>query len=94
MKSGSLSNETVYDEEYDRSQCGDNYATEIEGFDSAQANEAAQKTADDGADNADNDCDKHTSGVFARYNEFGKCARDQAEKNPGNYTHILEATSK
>ena len=77
LDSGSLGKKTVDDEQQNRANRCNEDAADIEGLNLSEADETAQKAAQDAADYADEDRDEKATGILARQEEFGEGTRDQ-----------------
>jgi len=74
----SFSEESINDQENDGADGGDENPAEVERLDLAETDEAAQKTADDRAGDANEDRDKDPAWVFTRHDEFCDSPGNQA----------------
>ena len=79
----SFPQQSINDQEDD----GDKNSTEVERLDLAEPDEAAQKTADDRASDADEDCDYDPAWVFPGHDELCDSPGNEAQKDPGEKSH-------
>ena len=83
----SFSQQSINDQEEDGADGGDENPTEVERFDLPKADEAAQKTANDRAGDADEDCDYDPAWVLPGHDELCDSPGNEAQKDPGENTH-------
>jgi len=84
---GSFSEQSINDQEDDGADGGDENPAEVERLDLPETDEAAQKTADDRAGDADEDRDKDPAWVFPGHDKLCESPGDEAQKDPGENAH-------
>jgi hypothetical protein len=77
----------IDDECQDGSGSRDEYPAKIKRLNFSEADEGSQKTANDSADDADENRDKNPTRVFARHDEFSECSGNETEEDPRNNAH-------
>ena len=83
----SFSQQSINDQEDDGAGGGDENSTEVERLNLPEPDEAAQKTADDRAGDADEDCDYDPAWVLPGHDELCDSPGNEAQKDPGENTH-------
>ena len=83
----SFSQQSINDQEEDGADGGDENPTEVKRLDLAETYEAAQKTADDRAGDADKDRDDNPAWVLPGHYELCDSPGNEAQKDPGENTH-------
>src|SRR5262249_47634708 len=83
----SFSEQSINDQEEDGADGSDENPAEVERLDLPETDEAAQKTADDRAGDADEDRDNDSARVLPGHNELCESPGNQAQKDPGENTH-------
>ena len=83
----SFSEQSINDQEDDGADGGDENPAEVERLDLPETDEAAQKTADDRAGDANEDRDKDPAWVFPGHDKLCESPGDEAQKNPGENAH-------
>ena len=86
----SFSQQSINDQEDDGAGGGDENSTEVERLNLPEPDEAAQKTADDRAGDADEDCDYDPAWVLPGHDELCDSPGNEAQKDPGENTHAGE----
>jgi hypothetical protein len=87
--SGSPAKEAVEDQQDDGSESGDNDAPQIERLNPAETDKATQEAAENRSDDPDEDSYDETAGVLTGNQKFSKSAGNQAEKDPGDNSHMV-----
>ena len=83
----SFSQQSINDQEDDGADGGDENSTKVERLNLPEPDEAAQKTADDRAGDADEDCDYDPGWVLPGHDELCDSPGNEAQKDPGEKTH-------
>jgi hypothetical protein len=83
----SFSEQSINDQEDDGADGGDENPAEVERFDLPETDEAAQKTADNRAGDANENRDKDPAWVFPGHDKLCESPGDEAQKNPGENAH-------
>ena len=78
----SFSQQSINDQEDDGAGGGDENSTEVERLNLPEPDEAAQKTADDRAGDADEDCDYDPAWVLPGHDELCDSPGNEAQKDP------------
>ena len=78
-----FSEQSINDQEDNGADGGDENPAEVERFDFPETNEAAQKTADNRAGDANENRDKDPAWVFPGHDKLCESPGDEAQKNPG-----------
>ena len=82
-----FSQQSINDQEDDGAEGGDENPAEVERLDLPETDEAAKKTADDRAGDANEDRDKEPAWVFPGHDKLCESPGDEAQKNPGENAH-------
>src|SRR5690606_21896090 len=74
-------------QQQDGAEDGDDETADIKAAHVAETECRADESADDGAQNTENDGDDYAAGIFPRHDGFGNDASNQSKNDPGQDTH-------
>jgi hypothetical protein len=81
--------QAIDDQEDDGTDGGNENAAEVEGGDFPKTDEGPEEAADNSASHPDEDGDEDSTRVFPGHDELCESPGDEAEEDPGDYTHMF-----